>query len=101
MALPATFTLAATLGAKTLALKGVLLTRLSALHEAAMIDVLCADKTGTLTLNELAVSAGRGVSNGYSDAALLSLAALASSPAGIYYKPTPYPEQDTVNRIQD
>ena len=38
VALPATFTLAAALGAKTLALKGVLLTRLSALHEAAMID---------------------------------------------------------------
>ena len=82
VALPATFTLAATLGAKTLALKGVLLTRLSALHEAAMIDVLCADKTGTLTLNELAVSAVRAVSDGYSEAAVLSLAALASSPDG-------------------
>ena len=80
--LPATFTLAATLGAKTLAFKGVLVTRLSALHEAAMIDVLCADKTGTLTLNELAVSAVRGVSDGYSEAAVLSLAALASSPDG-------------------
>jgi H+-transporting ATPase len=57
VALPATFTLAAALGAKALALKGVLLTRPSALHEAAMIDVLCADKTGTLTVNELTVSA--------------------------------------------
>jgi H+-transporting ATPase len=45
VALPATFTLGAALGAKTIALKGVLLTRLSALHEAAMIDVLCVDKT--------------------------------------------------------
>ena len=53
--LPATFTLAAALGARTLAVKGVLLTRLSALHEAATIDVLCADKTGTLTLNEMSV----------------------------------------------
>ena len=50
VALPATFTLAAALGARTLAMKGVLLTRLSALHEAATIDVLCSDKTGTLTL---------------------------------------------------
>ncbi|MEJ1977128.1 MAG: HAD-IC family P-type ATPase [Acetobacteraceae bacterium] len=58
VALPATFTLAAALGAKALALKGVLLTRLSALHEAAMIDVLCADKTGTLTANTLTVSGG-------------------------------------------
>ena len=51
VALPATFTLAAALGARTLALKGVLLTRLTALQEAAMIDVLCVDKTGTLTEN--------------------------------------------------
>ena len=50
VALSATFTLAAALGAKALALKGVLLTRLSSLHEAATIDVLCCDKTGTLTL---------------------------------------------------
>jgi H+-transporting ATPase len=57
VALAATFTLAAALGARTLALKGVLLTRLSALHEAATIDVLCCDKTGTLTLNELSVGA--------------------------------------------
>jgi H+-transporting ATPase len=82
VALPATFTLAATLGAKALALKGVLLTRLSALHEAAMIDVLCADKTGTLTLNELAVGAVRGVKEGYSEEDVLALAALASSADG-------------------
>jgi H+-transporting ATPase len=59
VALPATFTLGAALGARTIALKGVLLTRLSALHEAAMIDVLCVDKTGTLTENKLAVAAVR------------------------------------------
>lgn len=82
VALPATFTLAATLGAKALALKGVLLTRLSALHEAAIIDVLCADKTGTLTANELAVSAVRPVTEGYSEGDVLALAALASSPDG-------------------
>jgi H+-transporting ATPase len=57
IALPATFTLAAALGARALALKGVLLTRLSALHEAAAVNVLCADKTGTLTQNDLTVGA--------------------------------------------
>src|SRR5580658_4042779 len=41
VALPATFTLAAALGAKTLAKLGVLPTRLSAVDEAASIDVLC------------------------------------------------------------
>ena len=82
VALPATFTLAATLGAKTLALRGVLLTRLNALHEAAMIDVLCADKTGTLTENALAVVAVQAVDAGYKEADVLALAALASSADG-------------------
>ena len=49
VALPATFTLAAALGARALAHLGVLPTRLSAVDEAASIEVLCADKTGTLT----------------------------------------------------
>ena len=59
VALPATFTLAAALGARALAHLGVLPTRLSAVDEAATIDVLCADKTGTLTRNELTVTAVR------------------------------------------
>jgi H+-transporting ATPase len=82
VALPATFTLAAALGARTLATKGVLLTRLSALHEAATIDVLCSDKTGTLTLNELSVAAVRSTKPDYNEIDILSFAALASSPAG-------------------
>ena len=59
VALPATFTLAAAIGAQALAHKGVLPTRLSAVDEAASIDVLCSDKTGTLTRNELKVTAIR------------------------------------------
>jgi len=45
VALPATFTLAAALGARALAKLGVLPTRLSAVDEAGTTDVLCADKT--------------------------------------------------------
>ncbi|MDR3460916.1 MAG: HAD-IC family P-type ATPase [Beijerinckiaceae bacterium] len=82
VALPATFTLAAALGARTLALKGVLLTRLSSLNEAAMVDVLCCDKTGTLTRNELVVSAIRPVKAGCDDLDVLDFAALASSREG-------------------
>jgi H+-transporting ATPase len=82
VALPATFTLAAALGARTLAMKGVLLTRLSSLNEAAMVDVLCCDKTGTLTRNELVVSAIRPVKPGYDEADVLGFAALASSREG-------------------
>ena len=76
VALPATFTLGAALGARTIALKGVLLTRLSALHEAAMIDVLCVDKTGTLTENELAVATVRPLAEGWTVGDVLAFAAL-------------------------
>ncbi len=82
VALPATFTLAAALGAKHLALKGVLLTRLSALHEAATIDVLCADKTGTLTENKIGVAAVRPLREGWNADDVLAFAALASSSDG-------------------
>src|SRR5579863_1128608 len=82
VALPATFTLAAALGARTLAAKGVLLTRLSALHEAATIDVLCSDKTGTLTLNEMSVRVVRPLAAGYGEADVLDFAAVASSTDG-------------------
>jgi H+-transporting ATPase len=57
VALPATFTVATALGALELAKHGVLVTRLSAIEEAAGMDVLCSDKTGTITKNQLAVAA--------------------------------------------
>jgi H+-transporting ATPase len=53
IALPATFTLATALGAAELARNGVLVTRLSAIEEAAAMNVLASDKTGTLTQNQL------------------------------------------------
>lgn len=56
VALPATFTVATALGAVTLAKNGVLVTRLSAIEEAASMQVLCTDKTGTLTENHLEVA---------------------------------------------
>jgi H+-transporting ATPase len=81
VALPATFTLAAAIGARALALLGVLPTRLSAVDEAASIDVLCADKTGTLTQNELTVTTVHAMA-GFDEAHVLGLAALASSDGG-------------------
>jgi len=81
VALPATFTLAAALGARALAKVGVLPTRLSAVDEAASIDVLCADKTGTLTRNELTVTAVHALP-GFDEPHVLGLAALASSDGG-------------------
>ena len=81
VALPATFTLAAAIGAKALAKLGVLPTRLSAVDEAGTMDVLCVDKTGTLTKNALKVSSVRPM-EGFDIAHVLALAALASSVGG-------------------
>jgi H+-transporting ATPase len=81
VALPATFTLATALGARALAKLGVLPTRLSAVDEAATMDVLCSDKTGTLTQNALTVTAIRPEA-GFDEAQVLALAALASSDGG-------------------
>jgi H+-transporting ATPase len=81
VALPATFTLAAALGARALARQGVLPTRLSAVDEAASMEVLCADKTGTLTRNDLTVASVRPMT-GFDAAQVLQLAALASSDGG-------------------
>jgi H+-transporting ATPase len=81
VALPATFTLAAAIGARALAKLGVLPTRLSAVDEAGTMDVLCVDKTGTLTMNALTVASVHPLA-GFGTAHLLALAALASSDGG-------------------
>jgi H+-transporting ATPase len=76
VALPATYTLASALGSLELAKRGVLVTRLSAVEEAAAMDVLCCDKTGTITKNQLAVATLRAYP-AHSEDDLLRLAALA------------------------
>jgi H+-transporting ATPase len=56
VALPVMFTVSMAVGSKELAQRGVLVTRLSASEDAATMDVLCVDKTGTITMNQLAVT---------------------------------------------
>ena len=56
VALPVMFTVSMALGSKELAKRGVLVTRLSAAEDAATMDVLCVDKTGTITMNQLTVT---------------------------------------------
>lgn len=80
VALPATFTLSAAIVAQILARRGVLLTRLSAAHEAAAMDLLCADKTGTLTRSVLDVVHVAPMA-GFDRETILTLAVLASSEA--------------------
>jgi len=55
VAAPVMFTMSASLGSQMLSKNGVLVTRLSAIEDAALMDVLCIDKTGTLTENRLVV----------------------------------------------
>jgi H+-transporting ATPase len=56
IALPVMFTVSMAIGSKELAKRGVLVTRLSAAEDAATMDVLCVDKTGTITMNQLAIT---------------------------------------------
>jgi H+-transporting ATPase len=56
LSLPVMFTVAMAVGSKELAKRGVLVTRLSAAEDAATMNVLCVDKTGTITMNQLAVT---------------------------------------------
>lgn len=80
VALPATLTLATALGAARLASYGVLITRLAAIEDAAVMDVLCIDKTGTLTENKLSVAAVVPLP-GIDEERVLRTAALASDAA--------------------
>ena len=81
VALPATFTVATALGAVELAKRGVLVTRLSAIEEAAAMDMLCSDKTGTITQNQLSLAALHPYPPS-SEPDLLRFAAYASDEAG-------------------
>jgi H+-transporting ATPase len=56
VALPVMFTVSMAVGSKELAKRGVLVTHLSAAEDAATMDVLCVDKTGTITANQLTIS---------------------------------------------
>lgn len=80
MALPMMFTMSAALGARALAEGGILVTRLSAIQDAASMDVLCLDKTGTITENRLTVGSLEPSNQTTADD-LLRLAALASDDA--------------------
>jgi H+-transporting ATPase len=53
VAMPAVLSVTMALGAKMLAAKQAIVTKLTAVEEVAGIDILCSDKTGTLTQSKL------------------------------------------------
>ena len=57
VALPAVMSVTMAIGAYALSKQKAIVSRLSAIEELAGVDVLCSDKTGTLTLNQLTVDA--------------------------------------------
>jgi H+-transporting ATPase len=81
VALPATYTLATAVSSQQLAHQGVLVTRLPAVEEAAAMDTLVSDKTGTLTQNSLNYAGAVGLAVDVDENALLHAAALASDDA--------------------
>jgi H+-transporting ATPase len=80
VALPVMFTVSMAVGSMELAHHGVLVTRLSAAEDAATMDMVCADKTGTLTMNWLSL-AGVEPQPGYVSKDVIQAGALASNEA--------------------
>ncbi|WP_340695281.1 plasma-membrane proton-efflux P-type ATPase [Hydrogenobacter thermophilus] len=79
VALPTAFTIATALGAKELAQEGILVTKLSAIESAAGMDILCIDKTGTITKSKIQVTKVIPYS-GFSEEEVICMGALASDP---------------------
>ena len=78
LATPTVLAVTMALGAQLLAKKNAVVTRLAAINELAEVNMLCSDKTGTLTLNQL--SLGEPFTLGQTDPEeLLFMAALAAS----------------------
>jgi H+-transporting ATPase len=80
VALPTMFTLTMALGSMELGKNGVLVTRLSAGEDAATMDILCLDKTGTITMNKLFIKDLFAV-NGRTKEEIVLFGALASQEA--------------------
>jgi H+-transporting ATPase len=59
VALPAVLTVTMAIGAVALARKEAIVSKLVAIEEMAGVDILCSDKTGTITKNELTVAEAR------------------------------------------
>ncbi len=77
VAMPTVLSVTMAVGARLLARREAIVTRLAAIEELAGVDVLCADKTGTLTQNKLTLGDPFSVNNVPAEQLILQ-AALAS-----------------------
>jgi len=77
VAMPAVLTVTMAIGARVLAAKEAIVSHLAAIEEIAGMDILCSDKTGTLTQNSMSL-AEPYLSKGYHTDELMVYAALAS-----------------------
>ncbi|KAF9355533.1 hypothetical protein BGX26_006439 [Mortierella sp. AD094] len=77
--LPTVMSVTMAMGAKELALRKVIVKRLTAVEEMASVSVLCSDKTGTLTLNELTFDEPY-LTNNYTSEDILLYSYLAAEP---------------------
>ena len=77
VAMPTVLSVTMAVGARLLAKQKAIVTRLVAIEELAGVDVLCADKTGTLTQNKLTLGDPFSVNNVTAEQVILN-AALAS-----------------------
>jgi len=76
-AMPTVLSVCMTVGASALAAKGAVVSKLVAIDEMAGVDILCADKTGTITKNQLAVGDVKASAR-YTEDEVLLYATLAS-----------------------
>lgn len=77
VAMPAVLTVTMAIGATALAKKQAIVSRLDAIEELAGMDILCSDKTGTLTQNRMSVAPAY-VAGDFGEDDLFLYAALAS-----------------------
>ncbi len=77
VALPAVLTVTMAVGAMALAKRKAIVSKLAAIEEMAGMDILCSDKTGTITKNELTLASVKAF-QGFTDDEVLLLATLAS-----------------------